>query len=780
MLGISFYILITIVVILILLGLLVVVKNPKNKINIYFSSLTLSLAAWIVITYFEDIVSIHTAKILVKFDFAFSIIAATLFALVCLNFPKKMNDKMKDYYLLIVSLPLLALSFTPFIVSNLIKPSQYGVKYVLGSLYYLLIGYICILLVGGALSLYLKYRKHKGLVKSQIQFVLLGGGVTGFFLLLFFAILPNIYSLTPEVTRFGIYSCVFFIGFFSYAIVMHKLMDIKLVVARSVTYLVLLVTLAAIYAGSVLGLERAFFPEQAGDFNLTLGAIRTTIAVVMVFLFQPLKAWITIVTDRIFFKNQYDPEELLSNLSHTISSTILLIEMLYKVNDLLVNNMKLSRAAFVLFKNKDEAYTSQAIGYKGWPPVDVPDFIRMANKGILIYDELEETSTYKKLLRKYDAAILVPIKADNELIGVFLGGEKNSGDMLNQQDIQIFEILAPEVAVGIENAESYEEISKFNVTLRQEIKRATSRLKEKNEQLKELDKAKHEFISMASHQLRTPLTAIKGYLSMLLEGDAGEIKVSQYDFINEANSAAGRMVGLINDLLNVSRMETGRFFLEPKEVDIERIVGEEVKQLQNHAREKGIYLKIQPKGKVPHIWADETKIRQVVMNFIDNAIYYTQKGGVTVKLGKEKDDFVFRVEDTGIGVPKVQKEHLFEKFFRADNARQTRPDGTGLGIYLAKRVVEDHGGKIMFDSEEGKGSMFGFKFPLKTKAQMKAASAPMPNHPAAPALTSASTMLSEGKDTKEDKPKTPVLTSAAATFSEKAEGIEPPIATHPE
>jgi signal transduction histidine kinase len=324
--------------------------------------------------------------------------------------------------------------------------------------------------------------------------------------------------------------------------------------------------------------------------------------------------------------------------------------------------------------------------------------------------------------------------------------------MFTQQDIQIFEILAPEIAVGIENAKSYEEISKFNVTLRQEIKRATSRLKEKNEQLRELDKAKDEFISMASHQLRTPLTAIKGYLSMLLEGDAGEIKVSQYDFINEAYSAAGRMVGLINDLLNVSRMETGRFFLEPKEVDIEKMVEEEVKQLQNHAKEKGLYLKIKTKGKVPHIFADETKIRQVVMNFIDNAIYYTQNGGVTVKLSKEKDDFVFEVEDTGIGVPKEAAAHLFEKFYRADNARQTRPDGTGLGIYLAKRVVEDHGGKVVFHSEEGKGSSFGFRFPLKKKLPGNTTPPKDLARPAAPALSSEAATLHSPNEVKVEAP----------------------------
>jgi signal transduction histidine kinase len=206
---------------------------------------------------------------------------------------------------------------------------------------------------------------------------------------------------------------------------------------------------------------------------------------------------------------------------------------------------------------------------------------------------------------------------------------------------------------------------------------------------------------------------------MLLDGDAGEIKVGQYDFIHEAYSGANRMVGLINDLLNVSRMDTGRFFIEPVDVDISQMVKEEVNQLTNQAKEKSIYINIEEKGQIPKIWADETKIRQVVMNFIDNAVHYTQKGGVTVKLGKDNNHFVFSVTDTGIGVPKAEQNKLFEKFYRAQNARHTRPDGTGLGIYLAKRIIEDHNGEIFFNSVEGQGSTFGFRLPLKKSELVK-------------------------------------------------------------
>jgi signal transduction histidine kinase len=399
--------------------------------------------------------------------------------------------------------------------------------------------------------------------------------------------------------------------------------------------------------------------------------------------------------------------------------------------------MKVTRGIFVILSDTGASiYNSQAVGYGESPKIIPEDMIRLAKDGIILYDELEENSHYKSLLRKYNVSAGIPLKTEGGVEGVLLLGEKQSGDMYSQADLKVFEIIAPEIAVAITNGKSYEKIERFNVTLRQEVKKATAELEHKNEQLMELDKAKDEFISMASHQLRTPLTAIKGYLSMLLEGDAGEIKVSQYDFVNEAFNGANRMVGLINDLLNVSRMETGRFFLEPVDVDMENLVAEEMKQLQNNAKEKKLYLKYEKKGrgKIPHIQADETKIRQVVMNFIDNALYYTTEGGVTVTLEADSKDVIFNVKDTGIGVPKEAQKNLFTKFYRADNARHVRPDGTGLGIYLAKRVIDDHGGEIIFHSKMGEGSTFGFKFPLKSKLKMKRVSAPAPTAAGTPAI----------------------------------------------
>ncbi|MDD5693575.1 MAG: ATP-binding protein [Patescibacteria group bacterium] len=710
----------------ILLGTFALAKNWKRKSNIIWFFVSLSISLWSLGLGLEVISpNENWALIWNRVLYIGAIFLPAFFyhfTVELIGIEKKRKKTVLFAYFF--SSFFVALNFTtPLFVSGVPPVAGFNYWVSVGPLYLpYFFGFTGIFLYSFVTLLYYIPKVSK-VKKNQAKFLLFGsvigflGGVTNFF--------PQLISIYP----FGNYFVAAYMIFITYAIVKHRLMDIRLIVARSIAYAILLATLAFLYAGGVLGIEWLFFRTTFNQINLVQGIIRAVLAVIIAFTFQPLRKWITKKTDRIFFKNAYDPQVLLDELSHTMGSTIVLIELLYKVTDILIQQMKVSRGLFVLLKDDKAIYTIQANGYRENPKVDVDDAIKIARDGTAVYDELEESSQYKELLRKYEAAVSIPLKTEKEIVGVLLIGEKSSGDMFNQQDLRILEIIAPEVSVAIENAKSFEEISRFNVTLRQEVTRATHRLKEKNQQLRELDKAKDEFISMASHQLRTPLTAIKGYLSMLLDGDAGEIKVGQFDFIHEAYSGANRMVDLINDLLNVSRMDTGRFFIEPVEVDIEAMVKEEIEQLMNQATDKGLALKLEKKGPVPHIWADETKIRQVVMNFIDNAIHYTYKGSVTVKLGKEKGEFVFTVTDTGIGVPLVEQAKLFDKFYRADNARHVRPDGTGLGIYLAKKIVEDHNGSITFESKEGKGSTFGFKLPLKKEAVLEAAKTSLPPAP---------------------------------------------------
>ncbi len=295
---------------------------------------------------------------------------------------------------------------------------------------------------------------------------------------------------------------------------------------------------------------------------------------------------------------------------------------------------------------------------------------------------------------------LLKLKARGKLVGLLCVGFTGTSHSA-EEDGPFIDRLGEAIGVALDNKILFEE-----------NKRVAAQLRRSNAKLKALDAAKDEFISMASHQLRTPLTAIKGYISMILDGDAGVVKKEQKAMLQQSFDGAQRMVYLISDLLNVSRMQTGKFVIDNQPSNLADVVVGELAQLKEQSDAKKIELIYDKPKSFPMVNIDETKIRQVIMNFLDNALYYTPNGGkVLAKLEATEQSIVFTVTDNGLGVPKSVQHNLFSKFFRADNARKMRPDGTGLGLFMAKKVVIAQGGAIIFQSTEGQGSSFGFSLP---------------------------------------------------------------------
>ncbi len=232
---------------------------------------------------------------------------------------------------------------------------------------------------------------------------------------------------------------------------------------------------------------------------------------------------------------------------------------------------------------------------------------------------------------------------------------------------------------------------------------------------KMVERMKTEFVSISAHQLRTPLSAIKWTLRMLLDGDLGEINPEQREFINRTYNSNERMISLINDLLNVTRIEEGRYLHKPVMYDMGEIMEYVIKLYQEEAVKRQVIFELKrTKKKLPKVLLDVEKIRLVVQNLIDNAIRYTSPGGkVTVSLNYDKKEIVVSIKDTGVGIPKDQQERVFTKFFRGANVIKMETEGSGLGLFIARNIVESHGGKIWFESEEKKGTTFHFSIPVK-------------------------------------------------------------------
>jgi signal transduction histidine kinase len=241
------------------------------------------------------------------------------------------------------------------------------------------------------------------------------------------------------------------------------------------------------------------------------------------------------------------------------------------------------------------------------------------------------------------------------------------------------------------------------------------RLAQGTEKVKEVDRMKTEFVSLAAHQLRTPLSAIKWSLQMLLQGDMGKVAVKQKELLSRTYESNERMITLIKDLLNVTRVESGSYLYQPCFVRMEDIIEPQIQLYKEEAARKGIALTfLRPQEQCLEAFVDPEKIGMVIQNLIDNALHYTLSGGeVTVLLTCGTKELQVQVKDTGLGIPDREQAKIFEKFFRASNIKTVYTEGSGLGLYITKHIVDIHGGKIWFESEESKGTTFTFTLPLK-------------------------------------------------------------------
>jgi signal transduction histidine kinase len=229
-----------------------------------------------------------------------------------------------------------------------------------------------------------------------------------------------------------------------------------------------------------------------------------------------------------------------------------------------------------------------------------------------------------------------------------------------------------------------------------------------NEKLKGLDVQKSEFMSIIAHQMRTPLSAVKWTLDMIIHGELGPLSIDQINFLTKAEESNEHMIGLVEDMLLADRLETGKseMLLAPASVD--ELIGDVLHDLTAKIEQKNIQIhRIEGDPLLCTINIDKEKIRAVIQNILENAIKYTmQDGDVTIHV-YSRDEFVFiSVKDSGIGIPKDQQAYIFGKFYRARNASRIDANGSGLGLFIAKNITERHGGTIACNSEEGKGTTF--------------------------------------------------------------------------
>lgn len=702
-----------------LLGIGILLRNSRILVNQIFAFLSFSIVFWATMNYMAD----HSSEALTPLFTRLTLLGGVLIALSVISLSRIFPDARilrKNIYNTIqpwLSLVIGALTLTPLVVATAV-PGEAGAELTDGPLYFLYVMYIIQAVVLLVVNLSIQAKKARiNYQKNQVAIVLVGMLLYAFFAILSNVILPLI-SNDWSSSRFGPIFSLVLVGSIAYAIAKHKLFDIRWALARSISYTGAFLLFAGLYGVLVFALINFIFQLQLPVFLQVVIAGTTGISAIA---FPAFRKAFDKLTSKFFYKYDFDSQEFFNAFNKSIAVSTDLGKVIHDASATITQFLKVEYC-IVYVGDREDGVVYQGKRLQKFPEAVQAKFLpalKDSNKSVLIVDELpHEKEAHRQFFYNHQVAALIALHAgaetDKDSQAYIVLGPKQNGGSFNKKDISVLESAANELSLALQNALRFEQIQSFNETLKQRIEEATKELRTTNSQLQRLDEAKDEFISMASHQLRTPLTSVKGYISMVLEGDAGKIGPQQRQLLSEAFASSERMVHLINDFLNVSRLQTGKFMLEQRAVDLRKVVTQEVESLQTTVKMHDLKLKFKAPSYFPVLFIDEGKIRQVIMNFIDNAIYYSRENStITVELSVADGDAVLEVHDTGIGVPKDEQAHLFGKFFRATNARKQRPDGTGVGLFLAKKVIVAHGGSMVFHSVEGEGSTFGFRLPIK-------------------------------------------------------------------
>jgi signal transduction histidine kinase len=698
---------------LLIIGLLVAIKNYRSYLNISFLFFCIFTAIWVTSNFISNDNSLDRSELRLANH---TVLAAGAFTLAALLFftsslsKARFSNLMKILFIFNIICGIL--SFTPLIIDD-IEKSKNVVSIEFGPLSYLY--FICLILaiiysVGNLLN---KYLSSKGQERKKIRTIIIAIIITTFIALLANILAPMLGYF--ELTNFGAFSSIILAIGMAYAIIKDQIFDIHYYIWRLIAYIVFLVTIGVILSTIIAVGFFLIFTEN----NLSLAELIyiTFSLITMIIIYEPIKKYIKYLTSKFLFQQDYSVQSSLKEISlHASKST----DPRYIQRKSLKTFEDSIKQTFGMFIFKDDNKQFVLGEKKGLPPqafhsLDILlEILSNQNNRLTTLTDLKDYSTVKKVFELYSIGAIVALKTNSRLIGFIILGEKKNGHPYSFEDREFATVAANEIAIALENAQRYEEIQLFNTTLQEKVNSATKALKRTNAKLVALDDAKDEFISMASHQLRTPLTSVKGYISMLLEEDLGKLNKTQKQALKEAFDSSQRMVFLISDFLNVSRIRTGKFLIEASNMNMPEVIEQEIAQLRDMAAYKEQLISYNAPINFPAVQLDENKIRQVMMNMIDNAIYYTPKGGqIEIILEKTTEEIIFKVIDSGIGVPAKEQHRLFTKFFRAKNARQARPDGTGLGLFMAQKIITAQGGSIIFKSTENNGSTFGFRFPLE-------------------------------------------------------------------
>jgi signal transduction histidine kinase len=344
------------------------------------------------------------------------------------------------------------------------------------------------------------------------------------------------------------------------------------------------------------------------------------------------------------------------------------------------------------------------------------DLIRNA-KTLSSISREENEALIKKINDIFDVVyfVICPILPKEGVKGLLFVGTRHTDTSLTEGDQELITILANQISQSLENARLFEKIWRSQQELEKKVEERTRALTQVLDEVKAISKRKTDFISAVSHELRTPLTSIKGYAAILTAEKLGVLPPAAKERLEKINAHSDELVHMVNDLLDIARIEAGKTVMKTEEQDIKNIIEDVVDIISIQCKNKNVELLTDIQESIPLLHVDRSQIERVFINLLGNAVKFTPKNGkITIRVTLKEKQLQVDIADTGVGIPAEALSQLFQEFYRVDNPINQQVKGTGLGLSLVKHIVEAHGGKIWVESTLNKGSTFSFTLLLKS------------------------------------------------------------------
>lgn len=707
----------------ILLGLLVLLKDATARKNRLFALLCVASILWTgtnILFRYTHILSDEMTLLAIRGTFVGA--ALSVVCLIYLVDTLTKNNFLVRYKWWVATLSTASILSTtnPWLVQNFVVKDErfiYENGWAAPVFYALLLILILILV---KLTLSVKGGWERGnpmrVLRLSLYAVMICVIVTNY-------VIPIVFG-NHELSIFGGVAILAFMVSLAYLISNKGLLNIKAAVFR--TLIAGMMTVAIVAALIMVGILLSFWLSELLDIEDDTGKmIVMTIVGAPIFLaFAPVRKRINSAIRHVVAVDYYETDEVIDRVNEIILAAESTRGLATRLNRLLAETFKLKFCELILFSKDFNRLLRFGLVHNGVSEDEVKQLRElMGETKVASLDNMVlNDNGFRALLMELGAEVVQAVGGDSErkndtntlTDGFILLGGKSSGASWSKRDLALVGIISHQIVIGLNNVVQIEGIKRFNVRLQEEVEAATKDLIQKNKLLEKQDEQKNEFMSIASHQLKTPLTSMRGNLSMLADGDYGEVSTTQRDVLLGIESSAALMASLVSEFLDVSRLQSGKFVIDKKMTDMLALLTAQVDLVKKLATDRKITVTLQVQGDVPNISLDGDKIAQVMMNFMDNAIYYSPEGSeINIFLSVVKKEVEFKVVDQGVGIPRDEQDKLFSKFYRAKAAQKVRPNGVGIGLFLAKKTIDGHGGKIIFESKEGKGSTFGFRLSIE-------------------------------------------------------------------